>query len=451
MMIAFASLATAMGQFLGVGIDDPTTVIRAAKTLPRMVIGGASRSWGQHFFAPSDFDMIRFDPLEAELDEAAFPILLPHLVEELRASYRALTISAAVSGGRSLADAKTEDALHSMAGKMATIHVNGDIGKLLDLTSAAKNLGISESEVERKRDAHELLFVSQWAGQEPKYPEFQMAFGGGLAPWVQEILENTPPTFQDWPAAVWLYTNRPRPAGDPQPDRIKLLTDRNLWCPAWEIGETTTYHNTYPTTKAPRILYRAVSSDWTPFYFASGEELSERVAQRASSGVYVDPGGRFDLFRSTGHGSLYATDEAEGAWSEVLDRVLVVTWGDIAHRHVARMWFSDKKLVGDLTVRPGVEGDSNRTDTQSLAVRQFRGGREGIKAKLRTVADAHAFVLFGNSGGHTPSAAGLGLAGSSRVGGYEHKSLWRYLGRRIESFSELPVLLWRFPGDIRVR
>lgn len=392
---------------------------------------GAGFAWGRHTFSDDDFAFIGFDHLPPDLPLAAVQRILPDQVADLKSALGAVGASAGYLQGR-MRD-RISDAFAQICGELDCVETNWE-SLDMDLKDDAwvmRELAIDAKQLATMVADRTIISVPTWSGGR-RFPSYQIELGV-IVHAVEYVCENTPPTFRDWPLAIWMARNLA--ATDEYFE--EKLGSLGLWMPLWSGPATTQFKGikklkaTTPLSPLFRVCRRSLS----PFYFSSVD------AARPAAG------GRFDLAVSTGLGSLYTAETPFGAWSETLDRRPVVTLRELLSMRLWSLRALDQPDVADLTKVPGTN-TNRRPDTQALAEAVRVDGWLGLRVPLRSRPTEIGVVMFGKTGPNLPATAGIGLWEALPTEGIEAASLWEYMETRQDLENDFPIVLRRFPSEM---
>lgn len=413
--------------------------------LVSQVIGqGIRLAWGQHLFCDADFHLVEFDSIPFPVPKAGVPLIAADVAADLAQAFEDMSRRAVGEIDVQLAELTrtltvTCEWLGCTPEQVARV-VAGTSMSLMSPASTAAALSVGISALDALAKDRKLLRVPLWTG-EFGYPEFQIDRStSSVRPTVTSVLFNTSINAADWRLSLWLYHHEKRAH-----TWFELrLRQMGLWKPAWSEDDPGTLDEIGVPPKFGQVsgeLKRVVSREWSPFYFAS-VPAPPRAMSKAS--------GRFDLFDTTGEGSMYTAMDGVGACREVFERELVVTLRDVLNR---RMWSLQPQVaieVVDLTSESvELAASDNRISTQSVAMR-LRAGAAGLKAGLKTKTDSHGVVLFGLAGSTLPGATGLGRWRVKQTDLCLDADFWTYLHDRSERAGS-SVMLRRFPEELAVR
>jgi hypothetical protein len=427
------------GQFFRVMVTFCSVLSLAT---PKLKTAAGAR-WGSHLFGTSEFRMIGYSTFAVPKKAVGVRRLLDDQATDLVEAATELADSSPLSGSVYGLISSIEDSIDEICRKFGSHR-----SPRLDLETwsadeTADRLGLSIQALNALIKNSEILSVISWSG-EVKFPIFQFD-GGAVKPVFVNLARNVADSFSGWRLAVWAQQHKDEPD-----DFFKTrLTKLGLWKAAWAepaTGDLDRVRGNLATVPAGSPLFRIVRSANSPFYFSSS---SQGDAPAAAPMEPTPPAGRFDLHRSTQHGTLYLAETARGAWREVLDREPVVTLHDIITRTSWTLTPKQDHKVSDVTTGSvDVSGSNNRLDTQHLAQR-LQPRFAGIRYRLRSTIDDFGLALFGAAGARQPSVAGIGFWDSDPSGALDDDGLWEYLSKR--DTSDAPVLLRRFPHEIEVK
>lgn len=396
------------------------------------------RPWGSHVFADSHFRYIQFDKLPGQLPPDAVRLIFPDQCSDLKSAVETLERISLLKRPKAFIFAHLDQIALILGYDARSPHTLGI--NLMTAEWVRDQCGHSDTRpVKRMTRQRRIISVPTWTG-ERMYPEFQFE-RGKLLDSVQLVCREAHSSLTDWPLAVWMAMHKHQKV----PYFEQRLGEIGLWMPSRLDGPSHQFQDLAraAATDAPfplsGPLYRVSRSENSPFYFSSADAADPHA------------GGRFDLAGKSGHGSLYTGETPVGAWSEVFDRLPVLTLHDLFER---RLW--ELRPQGPLEVwnlehhRPQLFSTRRRADTQEVAAMAFNQRRQGLRVRLRSVGGEMGAVLFGRAGATLPSAAGIGLWNAEPTHGIEDHGLWQYITQREENNSAFPVVLRRFPTELKL-
>ena len=392
--------------------------------------------WGQHVFSDSDFKHMGFDKLGVDLPHDAVLRILPDQAADLRNAVAETSRWATIANNRAkaritktLEDLAVElncpDALHASLGM-----------ELEDANWVKKELNIDDATLESMTENREIISVPSWSGKR-MYPTFQI-HRAAIIKTVVLVCRNAADSFKDWPLAIWMAKNHDAPVAFFE----EKLGQIGLWKPLWTAPVSGQFRGIkipfLPSVVIAGPLFRVSRNSNSPFYFSS------------ASTTKPDDGGRFDPHDTTHMGALYTAERPFGAWSETLDRQPVVSLRELVMR---TMWtLTPKKpfdVAGLATHSVALASTMKRSDTQLLATDILNSGCAGLNVGLRSRQSELGVVVFGNAGPNLPATAGIGLWSATPGLGIEDPELWKYIEERERMDDTFPVVLRRFPTEMR--